>query len=278
MVKKKPANKFRLLIFIACAACVLLLLYILINNNQRDLPKKITATVTHQAQPFVSNTNVLATDPDTTIWWISNNDYNILIPTKDSVLFKVKPPQDMEPTTNIATILKLPNMQAFINLSIDTLKQHGFVKNEKNSSTSLADKEFYDYIQAYEKGITKCTIVVNPDLYGDVGATQFYFTIETACSNEFEKYYTEQEPILKSLDLHKEVISGIEKQQGDFYWFNINYRRSGYYTIAKKVGNTYIPIFSGQDVPPCDTMKKYAVPSSFYGQCYDAITKTHSKD
>lgn len=204
------------------------------------------------------------------VWWVSSDNYNIFIPTIDSLVFKAKYSVDDQVSSDkISFILSKTVMRSFYDLVVNEVENAGYKKNMVNSSTSFDDKKYYDYVEAYEKNSTKCTITIDPDASGDGSDNNMYYAIYVACTDKYDEEFKQQQPFLKALKIHNAVISSIQEQAGDFYWLNINYRRTGHYSIVKKEGNTYKEIHSGQDVPPCSKMQKYNVPEELYETCFD---------
>lgn len=210
--------------------------------------------------------------PNLAVWWISDDNFNISIPTTASLLFYSKDVNN-DSNQNDTAALSQSGMQKFFDTATAVLQDQGFKKNEKNSSTSITDTKYYDYLQAFEKGKTKCVVSVSPDSggkFGDNGHPSNYFETTVACTDDFDKSYEQQVPFLKALNIHDAIVSSIPKHEGDFYYLTINNRRTGHYSIVKKEGDTYREIASGQDYPPCELMDKNQVPKSVYGECYDA--------
>lgn len=281
--KKKDSNRNLYLILIICI--IVIIIGIIIGRRQTEphqdltdpntpVPITVVSNVYQSAEPLANAEDKLAETATGTIWWITDDNYNILIKNADSVSYSAPVNPNTEvPQDVIAYILQQPGMKEFYTLSLAELEADGFIKNEKNSSKSFTDTQFYDYVQAYEKGNTKCTVTVSPDATGtEQNPETLFYTTTLACSNDFQKYYDEQAPFLKALAVHDAVVWDIEKQEGPFYWLNINYRRTGHYTIVKKEGNTYTEVYSGQDQAPCDVMDEFEVPQSFYGSCFDTTT------
>lgn len=215
---------------------------------------------------FDDTSIVLETPTDAHVWWIAQNDANIWIPATGSVQFSLEVPTN-EPLS-IEQIYNQKSVQQFVATAQKEFESRGYHKNALNSSKSINDDKFYDYVIAYEKGTEVCTISINPDgNLKESNAETVYYSTTVSCSDQFQKSFDEQNPIIQALDV-KDSIVEVTKHDGDFYYIQQHYRRSGNYIIAKKSGNSYKEIFAGQDYPPCSVMEKNGVPKNLYGECY----------
>ena len=141
-----------------------------------------------------------------------------------------------------------------------------------NSSKDENDVSLYDFILAYQKGETRCTLTTQNDRFYDInsdGAKQdnsAYFAYTVSCSDQFQKSYQSQRPFLVDLGIKDAVIT-VKHQIDNFANVNINYRRTGSFVIAKFDGKSWIKIFSGQQYPPCKLMFESGVPETVYEKC-----------
>lgn len=146
------------------------------------------------------------------------------------------------------------------------MKQNGFKTNQKNSSKSIEDDQFYDYIQAYENGAVKCVYVANPDCGTGSEETPMHYTFLFGCTKAFDGNYQQQAPYLKDLRINDAIIH-VQKRIDDFVKLSINFRRTGHYTIARLIGSKWNEIYSGQDIPSCEIVKEYKIPKEIISDC-----------
>ncbi len=143
---------------------------------------------------------------------------------------------------------------------------NGYKLNKTNSSSSLTDEQFYDYVLGYEKGDDKCTLTINSDCSGEDKSTMFQ-TITLACSDKYLATKSIQEPILKDLRYQNSIIN-INGQIGNFANIESRGRRGGGYIIAMLKDGHWQELYAGQDLPSCAQMQKYQVPVELYSSCY----------
>ena len=72
---------------------------------------------------------------------------------------------------------------------------------------------------------------------------------------------------LKDLGINNAIIR-VGKRVDDFVYLNVNYRRTGYYVIAKLINGKWTELFSGQDSPSCEVVSKHKIPKDIYFNCY----------
>ncbi len=198
----------------------------------------------------VSATNKLS------IWWISPDDLNIINDNSSGVEFNIF---DCEADFKEITQLISPQIDKI-------MKQNGFKANQKNSSMSVEDDRFYDYIQAYENGAVKCVFVANPDCVTSDEELEMHYSFSLGCTGAFDKNYQQQTPFLKDLGINDTIVR-VQKRTGDFVNLSVNSRRTGYYIIAKLINGKWKEIFSGQDVPSCAVVEKYKIPKEIISDC-----------
>lgn len=186
---------------------------------------------------------------NTSQWWISDDGWNII--DKNAIMIASSKNTF---TKNDISPLNFVNKE--LNGFISTiLLDNGFTPNMKN--TSKTEKEFYDYILAFQKNETRCILKVNMD----------NGNYSVSCSDRFKEAYNEQIPYLKGLNLKDGVIYGIGETIDSFVKVDIAYRRTGHFKILKKGSNKMEVIFSGQESPPCLLMKDKQVPKEIYRTC-----------
>jgi hypothetical protein len=200
---------------------------------------------------------------DASVWWIADNGFNIINDGEiglDYLYFNCEEDSTGEVSDRIAD--RLSKSIYYV------MTTAGFSLNQANSSKSIADDQFYDYVQAYEKDNLKCTFVASPDCGGSLGEDTMHYDFSFTCTDSFEKNYREQLPFLKDLNIAKAIIH-VSKRVGDYAMVNVNYRRTGHYVIAQLVNGIWVELSAGQDIPNCQIMEKYQVPQEIYGECYD---------
>jgi hypothetical protein len=197
------------------------------------------------------------------IWWISSDDLNIINDDSSGIeLYIFNCEGDFKSKSIFKEITQL------IGPKIDEImKQNGFQTNQRNSSESIEDSQFYDYIQAYENETVKCVFEANPDCGTYSKETQVHYTFSFGCTEAFDRNYQQQAPYLKDLGIDDAIIH-VQKKIGDFVELDVNFRRSGHYTIAKLISGKWNEIFSGQDIPSCEIVEKYEIPKEIISDCY----------
>lgn len=129
-------------------------------------------------------------------WWISPDGWNIYDENAPSTTTKIVVEESESDT-------KAKLQEAFtLNHSIgEHLLKNGFRKNSQNSSTSVEDDRFYDYVQAFEKDKTLCTVTTDPDISGSSGDEKMGHYATVSCSDQLDKLYQEHVPYLKGLKM-----------------------------------------------------------------------------
>ncbi len=172
----------------------------------------------------------------------------------------------------LVEVVKQPQNQIIMGEFLEVMKKLKFNKNVKNSSANPSDDKFYSYIKAYENDKTVCLIEIRPDYFSDSEDSKSRYQTEIKCISKenLEQAYNEQAPILRDLGLtNGESFITIVRQYGDFINLNVNFRVTGYFTLAKKENGHYKGIFSGQDSPECSVLRDNNVPAEFYNDCYE---------
>ncbi len=193
------------------------------------------------------------------VWWLDSDGYNI-INNRDL---------GIESQFNCMNYPASRFDSSLISLSAlfpTFMQQQGFTKNNRNSSASLTDDQFYDYVQAYEKDGVKCILTANPDCSG-ITDDNMWQTISFSCTSNYDENHAIQVPILKDLDIKDAVVS-ISKQAGNFAKIQVHYRRTGHYMIAVKENGIWKELYRGQDTPSCSLMNQYKVPKEVYESCF----------
>lgn len=198
---------------------------------------------------------------DFPLWWISQDGYNIMNQNSPAISLNI-PCQGpgSEAYEKALPIATTDIAKIFLD--------NGFAMNKLNSSTSFTDTQFYDYIQAFNKGNTYCVLVGNNDCFGEADSTIYYQPISVSCTDQFAKNYQEQILYLTDLDIKDAVVD--PQIYGNFAYIDVHDRRSGYYIIAKKENNKWVKLFAGQDNMPCELVNKEKVPSQIMQRCWSA--------
>lgn len=261
--KSKTPVKFGWQVIILLFAAVLLLLvirlFILNPYNAKNIFSDVDSEFKKAGKKYnatVSQSN------DLPVWWVSPDKLNIINDNSGGEVLKISDCENDPNQQNFKTAAQE------LGATLDkTLKRNGFIFNSQNSSKNIDDTQFYDYIQAYEKGNQKCVYTASPDCAGGIGDTIMAYSYSFACTDKYDENYLAQAPYLKDLGI-KDAIVHISKRDGDFVLLNVNYRRSGYYTIAKLVSNKWVEVYSGQDLPPCKVINQNQVPKTIAPNCY----------
>lgn len=199
------------------------------------------------------------------VWWISEDDLNIINDNSTGIKLYTF---NCELGSNLNSDLIFKEIAQSIGAEIDkVMTQNGFRINEKNSSKSVDDDQFYDYAQAYENGSTKVVFTANPDCEANSNETPMHYTFSFGFTEDFDNNYQLQSPYLKDLNI-KEAIIHVQKKVGDFSYLSVHLRRTGYYTIAKLINGRWTELFSGQDIPSCEIVEKYYIPKDIISDCY----------
>lgn len=228
------------------------------NNNQSFLI--IKSKFENYAKDY--NAEVLEKN-NLSVWWINPDNLNIINDNSSGIEFDLNV---CESDLESKSLFKKTALILGQKINV-IMEQNGFKINQQNSSKSIADEQFYDYIQAYEKNPLKCVFVANPDCGKLTGEAKMHYTFSFSCTDQFAKNYQEQAPYLKDLKI-KDAIIHVEKRVGDFVKLNVNYRRSGYFTAAKLVNGKWQELYSGQDNPSCEIVNKYKIPKEILPDCY----------
>lgn len=221
-----------------------------LNNKVLPAAKKAFQKIKEKDNSQILETNQLG------IWWISSDGLNIINDDSSGVQINI---------FNCKADFK--GLTQSISPQIDKImKQKGFQVNLENSSKSIEDDRFYDYVQAWENGEQKCVFTANPDCETSSEETRMHYAFSLGCTEAFGENYQQQAPYLKDLGI-KDAIIHIEKKIGDWAKLNVNFRRSGHYIIARLINNKWKEIYSGQAIPSCKIVAKYQIPKEIIPDC-----------
>lgn len=226
------------------------------------------------------------------MWWISDNGYTFFIePTQDSIVFRPsKEPNIMLYAGPADTLTKL-GVKDFFNLAVSEFEKQGFIKNEKNSSSTFSDPKLWDYAQSYEKDGTKCTVTTSRYMVSPQDSLDYGPQVVVTCVDwQEDEYYTNQKPFLELLGIRDGAISpsyangspsgqnGAPFGNGDFSLVVFIYKdgRVPRRIIIKRIKDTvkqdyvYTKLFdsfeNGENIS-CKLVKQYQIPEDVFVSC-----------
>lgn len=271
MLKNKNQGIFYIyLILFTITSFVLLVSYFLLRSKL--LPDKMISVVYEDI--YKSKYDLI--DPPglvkgRSVWWISDDERNILVPTSQAVLLKIRPikikSDDFESQNKVES-KKINDRVSSI------MKNIGFKINVKNSSKSIEDEEFYDYVQAFELNDIKCVATSSPDVSKGMNEPQFYSIFEFSCFDnaQLQKEYLFQSPFLKTLGYKESVIYDVQIN-GDKASMGVRGRRSGGRAFMYKDSEGWELITAGNGYPTCEEQEKKSIPEEFSFDCVDSNGK-----
>ncbi len=203
---------------------------------------------------------------DATLWWITGDGWNTL--DRSAVGFTIF--ISFNTLCERAVCIRHPTIQEVNRVIPPIFLQNSFTQNKLNSSSSEDDETLYDYILAFEKDDTKCTLITNPEITSH--GTDFNnagIRIMLACSENINQRYREQLPFLKALyagrgQVGYEVVD-IRKTVGDFALLGLGARRTGATGVFKKIDGSWQLLYVTQEQPLCSIIVKYDIPVEIYG-------------
>lgn len=187
------------------------------------------------------------------VWWVSNDDLNIINDDATGVSW--------HHTCDAPGFTQ--EFKESLSQQVESIMQdNGYVKNAINSSTSIADETFYDYIQGYEKKDVKCVLEINPDCTGteDMALNQ---EVSVVCTKHYDENYDRQAIFLRDLGITNGVIR-IENIVDDYALLHVHQRRTGGLLIARKVNNVWTEIDSGNGIEPERVTELYNLPEELF--------------
>ena len=302
MPKRKPYKK-KLRLFITVVLFVLLIAIISMSylsvvgrNNSSQVMKQSNAVQTTNTQSdliFASEepdsitksvynyfkNKFEATQPTKgNLWWISDEGWNIIDNNAVAINIYFKLPSGTTcqayNAPQVQPCSKVPQVMEVNKILGDAFISSGFTKNELNSSKSLDDVNFYDYIIAFQKNNTKCLLVTNGD--GGTGDHTGDAVLTVECSNNFQKAYQDELPYLKALANYNNNLkdAAINEESihkyGDFVTVGHHFRRTGLEAVMIKAGDGYKVLFLyGQrfDKNQCSILRQYDAPQELLKDC-----------
>ena len=240
-----------------------------INEDKQENPKDIIHNIATEVNKDLTELEKGVESADGYLWWITEDNYNIQILNSPQLAFKHAVSDEFVSKYNFKSIVNYLNSKTTREIIEQTLLDDGFIKNEKNSSIDENDERLYDYISAYQKNDIICTFIVRSEIHSDEKNHSKYIWSQLIFSNELEEYYNKQKQILDDLNLkNKPVVISIKRQMDNFYYINVNYRRTGHYIIAQKINGKFEEIVGGQDYIPCTTAEEFNIPEYIYEKCF----------
>lgn len=276
----KRSNSGNIVLIVLILAAIGFFIYLLVKPSIKSIlnvipvqtsapTEKPLTTISPSANPIFQSVKEFIEDktqPDNIlvseksyVWWLSSDGYNIINNNTYGI-------ESQFSCTDYKASRFDSSLKTLAPIFPNFIKQNGFSENSLNTSKSLTDDKFYDYVQAYEKNGLKCVLTASPDCSG-IGDGSMWQTISFSCTSDFDKNYAIQAPILKDLGI-KDAIVSISKQVGNFAEIQVHYRRTGHYVIAVQEGGVWKELYSGQDIPSCSMMTQYNVPKEIYENCF----------
>lgn len=200
------------------------------------------------------------------LWWISPDGYSII--NDNSPGIEAQFPGCVNDDSNYS-VWKSTATKVINAVDALMLDNNFKVDSSTNSSTSLIDDKYYDYIKAYYRGGTKAVLAISPDCGSTMQTDNpvMYYSASFGYATDYEKNYATQSPFLIDLNL-KDVIVHIQKSDGEFRLLAVNYRRSGHATIVKRINGKWTEVWSGQDLISCAVRDSNKIPLSMAPDCY----------
>ena len=201
------------------------------------------------------------------LWWVTRDGYSIINDLSPAIEAQIP---GCESDVSNSSMWKATATKIIAAVDSVMTSESFAIDKETNSSKSLSDTKFYDYIKAYYRGSSKAVLSISPDCGSTLPTDnpEMYYSASFGYTNDYQKNYDEQSPFLYDLEL-KDVIVHVTQSEGDFRSLVVNYRRSGHSTIVKRIDGKWTELWSGQDLISCAIRDKFEIPISIAGDCYD---------
>jgi hypothetical protein len=248
---------------LALASLATLAVIVAILQSKTDEPSN--SKILEQVKTGLASEKLQTSDAKFNLWWVSDDGFSIA--NDDSLSVETKY-FNCEADNNTDQRKFWTENAIQQSKTVDVIMQQaGFKVNELNSSDSLEDLQFVDYVRAYERGKTKAALVVNADCWsvGSVDSSLYYST-SFSITDDFDVNYEAQSPYLIDLDL-KDVVIHVSNAVDNWASINVNYRRSGHYVIAEKVDGKWLEKFAGQDIISCTLRNDLQIPLELAPDC-----------
>lgn len=248
------------IILASTAVLVSVIALVLFNTNSSS-----NTEVLEQVRTELAKDDIEVSDSLLDIWWISKDGYSITNDSSPAIEAKFF---DCESDNLGQRDIWTRNALAQSSAVDEIMKRAGFTVNEANTSDSLNDDQFVDFIRAYEHESTKAVLVINVDCWSDDGSgnSPLYYSSFFSMTDDFDTNYESQSPYLIDLNL-KDVVIHVSNVVDDWAWINVNYRRSGHYVIAEKANGKWVERFGGQDLVPCTLRDDLQIPIELAPDC-----------
>ena len=172
-------------------------------QSQADKPNNVE--IIEQVKTGLASEEIQTSEAKFGLWWVNEDGFSIINDVSLSLETKYLNCE----ADNITDERKFWTENAIQQSKIvdAIMQQAGFEVNELNSSDSLEDLQFVDYVRAYERDKTKAVLVVNSDCWS-VGAVDspFYYSTSFSITDDFDVNYEAQWPYLIDLNLKDVVI------------------------------------------------------------------------
>jgi hypothetical protein len=247
---------------IVLASLVILAVIAVLIQSQADKPNNLE--ILEQVKTGLASEEIQTSDAKFDLWWVSDDGFSIANDGSLSVETKYL---DCEADNNDQRKFWTENAIQQSKIVDAIMQQAGFEVNELNSSDSLEDLQFVDYVRAYERDKTKAVLVVNSDCWS-VGSADspLYYSTSFSITDDFDVNYEAQSPFLIDLNL-KDVVIHVSNVVDNWALINVNYRRSGHYVIVEKVDGKWIERFGGQDIISCTLRNDLQIPLELAPNC-----------
>lgn len=243
------------------------------NNSIRDVEQISTPTPvskTISSQTLQTLTDLLADEKfkqldRQTMWWVSDDSWSILVDNSEFIgLVRAKAYSELQDPTSVTSEIVKNVTSYFIS--------QGYSQNHNNSSQSVSDDTFYDYIKGFENDNEKCLLSINPDesYYQDENKQMVADpNIVISCSNlsSFDANYMKQIPYLKAMNDRKAVIY-VQEETDTAAIANVNWRRTGSFALFSKKNGYWKMIYRGQGQPSCQILEEYDFPEEIHDSCF----------
>jgi hypothetical protein len=247
-------------------------------DNMPSLPNQLSSNeeqnqIIASLKQDIENSNIEQLDSivleNNSVWWITNDGYSILTTDNPAISINigVKSGQKISNTTDTKNFER-------INLIVkNKMLSEGFRLNELNSNSGFegaSNKDYIDYIQAYEKPGLKCVEKANRDIQAN--QSNDFLKYDFACTTDakIDENYKAHAPFI---DL---ITNGIERNtyaisslsiEGERASAGVQGRRSGAVARFYNEGNIWKLIHIGQSEPDCSALEKRGVPKKFQEGC-----------
>jgi len=244
------------------ASLAILAVIAVLIQSQADKPNNLE--ILEQVKTGLASEEIQTSDAKFDLWWVSDDGFSIANDGSLSVETKYL---DCEADNNDQRKFWTENAIQQSKTVDAIMQQAGFEINELNSSDSLEDLQFVDYVRAYERDKTKAALVVNADCWS-VGSVDspLYYSTSFSITDDFDVNYEAQSPYLIDLKL-KDVVIHVSNVVDNWALINVNYRRTGHYVIAEKVDGKWIERFGGQDIISCTLRNDLKIPIELAPDC-----------